>query len=123
MPTVPDGFIKDNVTIKTDDKLQSALTSLQDKLFSWDMKGFNTFYSVVMLRFRFGHVRISYNATSSKNMNIEFTCKCCCRYVGVVDVNSKWGTVTELQEARATLLSFISGCQYTRPGSDDLPQR
>ena len=117
---MPNGF-KDDVTIKTDDKLQSALTSLQDKLFSWDMKGFNTFYRVVMQQYRFGHVRISY--ISGKNITVELMCKCCCRYVGVVDVNPKWGTVTELQEARATLFSFISGCQYTRPGSDDLPQR
>ena len=120
-PTVPNGFIKDDVTIKTDEQLQSSLTSLQDRLFAWDSKGFNTFYRVVMQQYRFGHVRISY--ISGKNITVELMCRCCCRYVGVTDVNPKWGTVTELQEARATLLSFISGCEYTLPGSDNLPQR
>ena len=121
-PTMHNGFITFENVITTEQRLLSALTSLQHTLFSGDMKGFNTFYSVVMRRFRFGHVHISYNATSRKYITVELVCKCCCRYVGV-NVNSKWGTFTELQEARATLLSFISGCQYTRPGSDDLPQR
>ena len=114
--------------ITTEQRLATALQSLQDLLFFgkdsrcfWQ-KSYNDFNSVVTRRFKFGHVHVSYMATSGKYVNMELACSCCCRYV-CVEFNSKWATLTELQEVRATLLSFISGCEYTRPGSDALPQR
>ena len=121
-PSMHNGFITYENVITTEHRLLSVLTSLQDKLFFADNKGYNFFYSVVARRFKFGHVHVSYMATTGKYIGMELACKCCCRYV-CVEFNSKWGTFTELQEVRATLLSFISGCEYTRPGSDALPQR
>ena len=121
-PSMHNGFITNENVTTTEHRLLSVLTSLQDLLFKADNKGYNFFYSVVARRFKFGHVHVSYMATTGKYIGMELACKCCCRYV-CVEVNSKWGTFTELQEVRATLLSFISGCEYTRPGSDDLPQR
>ena len=116
------GYITFDNVIKTEQRLASALTSLQDTLFSADFKGFNSFYSVLTQRFKLRHVHVSHMATTGKNVGMELACERCCRYV-CVEFNSKWDTSTELQEVRAALLSFISGCEYTRPGSDALPQR
>ena len=120
--TVHNGCIKVENVITTEDRLSSALTSLQDTLFRDDSTGFNFFYAVITQIFKFGMVNISHMNTGSKQTGMELACKCCYRYV-CMEVNWKWDGFTELQKARATLLSFISGCQYTRPGSDDLPQR
>ena len=108
--------------ITTEQRLATALQSLQDLLFKADNTGYKFFYSVLSRRLKFGHVHLSHMATTGKYVGMELACSCCCRYV-CVEFKSKWDTLTELQEVRATLLSFISGCEYTRPGSDALPQR
>ena len=122
-PTTHNGRITEENVIMTEKGLASALTSIQDTLFRLDNVGFKFFYSVVWRRFRLGHVHVTHMATKTgKYCGMELACSACCRYV-CVGWNSKRSTRTELQEARATLLSYTSGCQYTRPGSDDLPQR
>ena len=121
-PTMHNGYITFDNVIKTEQRLDSSLTSLQDKLFVADMKGFNSFYSVLTQRFKLRHVHVSYEATTGKYVDMDLACSRCCRHIGI-EFNSGWSTPSKLQEVRAALLSFISGCKYTRPGSDALPQR
>ena len=132
--------------ITTEHSLLEALRALDDTLFLADNKGYDIFSSVVMQRFKLGHVHASHGSYHENEFmfdsthgclclmeleppclySMELACKCCGRYVRVyyaLGCPERCSTLTELQEARATLLSFISGCQYTRPGSDDLPQR
>ena len=116
------GFITFENVITDEQRLLSALTPLQHTLFFADNVGFKFFYSVVTQRFKLGHVHVSYMATPGKYVNMELACSCCCQIV-VREFDSRCATLTALQEVRATLLSFISGCEYTRPGSDALPQR
>ena len=47
--------------------------------------------------------------TSEEEVGMGLVCPCCCRYVNV-EFNSKKGTISEMEEARATLLTFVSGC-------------
>ena len=122
-PTIHNGYITDRNVITTEQGLASALTSIQDTWFFLDNVGFKFFYSVVWRRFRLGHVHVTYMATrTGKYCGFELACSACCRYV-CVGWNSKRSTRTELQEAMATLLSYISGCDYIRPGPGVLPQR
>ena len=110
--------------ILADDRLSSALTSLENTLFLHDHTGFNDFYHVITRIFRNGMVQISHHHSTGGNITVELMCEYCCRYVIVEDVNSRWdSTDTELQEARATLLSFFSGCPFIHPQSNLLQQR
>ena len=110
--------------ILNDGKLSSALSSLENTLFLHDRTGWDEFYRVIRRVFREGMVQITHHYSGGGNICVELMCECCCSYVIVEDVNSKWGsTPSELQAARVTLLSFISGCQFTNPQSNLLPQR
>ena len=119
-PTIHNGYIPFENVITTEPELDVFLQSLQHTLWIADGDRYKIFYSVVMRRFRRGHVHVTDMTTSEKNVGIELVCSCCCRYARV-EFQSNRRTIDRM--VGATLLSFISGCQYTRPGSDDLPQR
>ena len=95
--------------IMTEQRLVSALTSLQGTLFSTDNTGYNLFSSVVMQRFKCGHAAVNYEATTGKDVEMDLGCSRCCRYIGV-EFNPEWDTPTELQAAKEVWRSFISGC-------------
>ena len=85
-----------------------------------DNTGYNFFTSVVTQRYNFGHVDVNYVEGQDDNrVMMELRCGGCWRYV-CVEFDSRSATNHELQQIRATLLSYISGCEYTRPGSDAL---
>ena len=77
--------------ITTEQRLATALQSLQDLLFKADNTGYKFFYSVVTRRFKFGHVHVSYMATPGRYVNMELACGCCWRYV-CVEFNSRSAT-------------------------------
>ena len=122
--TMNNGCTHVGYLILADDRLSSALTSLENTLFLHDHTGFNDFYHVITRIFRNGMVQISHHHSTGGNITVELMCEYCCSYVIVEDVNSRWGsTRSELQAARAALLSFISGCQFTHPQLNLLPRR
>ena len=91
-------------------------------LFKADDTGYEFFHRVVTERFNFRHVHVSCMVTPKRYVDMELACSCCYRYVAR-EYDSRCATLAELQEVRATLLLFITECEYTHPGSDALPQR
>ena len=56
--------------------------------------------------------------TSEEEVGMGLVCPCCCSYV-YVEFKKK-GTILEMEEARATLLPFISGCKLSDHDLDRL---
>ena len=110
-------------SIPNDGKLSSDLSSLENTLFLHDRTGWDEFYRVIRRVFREGMVQITHYHSGGGYICVELMCECCCSYVIVEDVNTKWGSTEELQAARATLLSFIASCQFTNPSLNLIQQR
>ena len=121
--TVNNGCKHVGYLILTDEKLSSALTSLENTLFRDDPTGFEDFRCVIRHVFRQGMVQITHYHRGGGYIGVELMCKCCCTYVIVENVNSKWGKPPVLQAARATLLSFIVEGQFNNPQLNLLQQR
>ena len=120
-PTAHQGYVADENAVTSGEHLEGKLQSLRDCLF-WDgMQGWEFFDSVVTQRFRAGHIHVKFMATGAKHCGIELACARCCRW-SCISVNTKWITPKAKDEARATLLSYISGCEYYVPGSRALRQ-
>ena len=120
-PTAHQGYVADENAVTSGEHLEGKLQSLRDRLF-WDgMKGWEFFESVVRQRFRAGHLHVKFMATGGKHVGIELACARCCRWT-CIQVNTKWAGPEMKDEARATLLSHISGCAYYVPGSGTLRQ-
>ena len=121
-PVLHNGYVTDENTVMSVERLRQVLQSLQDAIFYLDMKGYKFFSTVLTQRFQQGHVHIAHQYSSGKYLAMEVSCACCCMYT-CVEVNTKYATQLEMEHARAILLSFFNGCEYTMPGSNALPQR
>ena len=120
-PATHHGYITDENVVTSASTLVVNLQSLRDRLF-WDsMSGWDFFEPVVHQRFRAGHLHVKFMATGGKYVGIELACARCCKRT-CIEVNTKWDTDEMKDEARATLLSYISGCDYYVPGSRALRQ-
>ena len=108
--------------ITTEQRLAEALTLLDESLFKAENTGYEFFHRVVTERSNFHHVHVSCMVTPKRYVNMELACSRCGKYVAR-ELDSRHATLAELQEIRATLFSFITGCKYTQPGSDAPPQR
>ena len=111
------GFITFENVITTEQRLVAALQSLKLTLRIADNNRWWIFYSTVIQCFRLGHVRVS-SKTSEEEVGMGLECPCCCGYV-YVEFKKK-GTILEMEEARASLLPFISGCKLSDHDLDRL---
>ena len=69
--TVHNGCVKVENMVMTEDRLYSALTSLQDTLFRDDPTGFDVFCEVITQIFKFGMVQISHHITTGGQITVE----------------------------------------------------
>ena len=115
------GYIAEENVVMNASALENKLRSLRGRLFWNSSKGWQFFETVVTQRFRAGHAHIKFMATTGKYLGVELSCARCCRYT-CIEVNPGWESDERLDVARATLLSYITGCEYFRPGSGGLRQ-
>ena len=120
-PTTQHGFITDGNVVTNSITLEANLQSLRDRLFWNGQQGWEFFQSVVNQRFSAGHLHVKFMATAGKYVGIELACARCWKRT-CIQVNTKWAAPEMKDEARATLLSYISGCEYYVPGSGTLRQ-
>ena len=101
--TMNNGCTHVGYLILADDRLSSALTSLENTLFLHDPTGFEDFRRVIEPVFRQGMVQITHHYSSGGYICVELMCERCYSYVIVEGVNSKWGSMGEHDRRLACL--------------------